>query len=418
MDGDGKMKETKKIDDITRKFASSRDITEDEADYIFIMKVIHRGYLDGKAWKPFYRTGFYHYDFTGLSNSLTGWYKLVCSKLRSGYRGNFISTIPGQIFFAGSRNYDLAEEYAQEAAKTAEEIKFVSTRTNVLSKDFIGNNPTRYGLCTPGDFKDVRYIKSLMARMEGISLEEADNIYSLLKFHQSARQAFRLAHITGRDNIFDVFAEWYQRAGKLIEKSPGNFVHTIPHEICNLYQAKVPIRQCLKLLPYEPVDATIPKNDISIRDIPFDTWIVPYENFVRCTSKRYGFFARNGFNFNDWRFLTSCSDEDFFDVEKFFSGHMPYRGRMIVYKLKVMTGMGIFPARVDRTDKRILVKKEDYDNASIIVNIPEKEIIKRADSYIRYTRDEAYIDVITKLADEGIAKKEYLKEDNWLEMDR
>lgn len=97
---------------------------------------------------------------------------------------------------------------------------------------------------------------------------------------------------------------------------------------------------------------------------------------------------------------------------------MPYRGRMIVYKLKVMTGMGIFPARVDRTDKRILVKKEDYDNASIIANIPEKEIIKRADSYIRYTRDEAYIDVITKLADEGIAKKEYLKEDNWLEMDR
>ena len=344
--------------------------------------------------------------FTGLSNSLTGWYKLYVPSCAADI-SNFISTIPGQIFFAGSRNYDLAEEYAQEAAKTAEEIKFVSTRTNVLSKDFIGNNPTRYGLCTPGDFKDVRYIKSLMARMEGISLEEADNIYSLLKFHQSARQAFRLAHITGRDNIFDVFAEWYQRAGKLIEKSPGNFVHTIPHEICNLYQAKVPIRQCLKLLPYEPVDATIPKNDISIRDIPFDTWIVPYENFVRCTSKRYGFFARNGFNFNDWRFLTSCSDEDFFDVEKFFSGHMR-TGRMIVYKLKVMTGMGIFPARVDRTDKRILVKKEDYDNASIIANIPEKEIIKRADSYIRYTRDEAYIDVITKLVTR-IAKKSISK---------
>ena len=409
------MNETEKIDRITRKFASSRDISEDEADYIFIMKVIHRGYLDGKAWKPFFRAGFYYYDFTDLSRSLAEWYKLACTKLRNGYRGNFISTIPGRIFFAGSRNLDPAEEYARKAAEIAEETSFAPVRTNGLSRDFLEGVPTRYGMRSPGRFKDIEYIKSLMPKMKSMSLEEADNIYDLLKFHQTARQAFRLAHVTGRDGVFDVFAEWYRRAGELIE--PGNFVHTVPRETCNFYQAKVHIRRCLKLLPYEPVSAFLHKKDVSVRDVPFDTLVVPYKDFVWYVAERYGFFARNGISFKNWRFLTSYPEKDNYDIKYFFQGNEPYGELMIIYKLKAMLKMSIRPALMD---EKIFVKDKDYDRASMIMNVSEGDIAERFNprAYSRYTRKEAYIDIITKLADERIAKKEYLDEGEWMEIER
>jgi len=165
--------------------------------------------------------------------------------------------------------------------------------------------------------KDVAYINSLVSSLpvRDITVEEADNIYLLLKTYQAFRVAalredshYRQQTQSAIEPGLNALLFWYKAVEKELKKGrKGNFIYTLPSDLgMNLYQLRKPIQRCLEMLPKEPPEiAARNKEDIPIKDIfldtrCFDEKLVFGEYFGYQTS-RYGFFERNGINLKEWK---------------------------------------------------------------------------------------------------------------------
>ena len=174
--------------------------------------------------------------------------------------------------------------------------------------------PEKKSMHTP---KDVEYINSLTSRLsfQDITEEEADDLYLLFKMYQ----ALKIATLKGSEPLkqgikeatepgLDALFSWYKAVEKELKKNRrGNFVYTLPSDLdMHLYQLRKPIERCLERLPKEPSLVVIRSEDqFPIKDTFLDTKCVTLKGLSSentCYhSSRYGFFARNGINLDEWK---------------------------------------------------------------------------------------------------------------------
>lgn len=174
--------------------------------------------------------------------------------------------------------------------------------------------PEKKSMHTP---KDVEYINSLTSRLsfQDITEEEADDLYLLFKMYQ----ALKIAALKGSESLrrgmkeaaepgLDALFSWYKAVEKELKKNKrGNFVYTLPSDLdMNLYQLRKPIERCLERLPKEPsLVVTRSEDQFPIKDTFLDTKCVTLKGLssenTSYQSSRYGFFARNGINLDEWK---------------------------------------------------------------------------------------------------------------------
>lgn len=310
--------------------------------------------------------------------------------------------------------------------------------------------------------KDISYINSLTSSLHfrDISEDEVDDIYLLLKMYQtlritalkergSLRQGIKDAAEPGLDALFS----WYKAVEKELKKNRrGNFVYTLPSDLdMHLYQLRKPIERCLERLPKEPSLVVIRSEDqFPIKDTFLDTKCVTLKGLSSentCYhSSRYGFFARNGINLDEWKpvwqsdIYTGSSILDQTIVNPTI-GKLRFAEQSLGIKQIVI-------------DDAVAVKEKDYEKMLEVLNLSNSKIMEIADILFQkelneirakkkelprtpenakeldaldrmeniLKRDEILLEHVIKGV--GIAykaqkaRKEYIDEGDWMEIDR
>lgn len=303
--------------------------------------------------------------------------------------------------------------------------------------------------------KDIEYINSLTSRLpfQDITPEEADDLYLLFKMYQALKIATRRGMKEAVEPGLNALLSWYRAIEKELKKNKrGNFVYTLPSDLdMNLYQLRKPIERCLETLPKEPPEVVTRYEDrFSVKDTLLDTKCTKVtgvsDKYIRYHSSRYGFFKRNDIDLEQWKPVIRCREcagDDIFDR----SLGIPILGKLRFAEFS----LGI--KQVVMGDV-VAVKEEDYQKMLEVLNLSNSKIMEIADilfqkelNEIRAKKKELprtpenakELDALDRMENilkrDGIllehvikgvgiaykaqkARKEYIDEGDWMEIDR
>ena len=223
-------REVKKIRELTDKLISQGDVTEDEADCVYMIYRAVRIDAENVA------EGFTEGDedrLVSVQMALSEWYEAVFDALRSGRSGNFVSSVP-----ADTKDARLAEILSRrEKALFVKELPNVSRTLlgDVTAKKVPGGYElsfSRFGIkdrlskgC--GIEKELSLLRKLAEKPKGTDLtpEEADLAFSVLQTVQYLHRKRRLSGDISR--IYETVNIWFQR---VLDGFPSdrNFASTVP----------------------------------------------------------------------------------------------------------------------------------------------------------------------------------------------
>ena len=133
-------KEAKKIEMLTEKLKKEGDVTPDEADYIFIIRCISRGYQEGYAYRLHFENNFnsHSYWINQITVPLKEWYEEVYNKVKKSETGNFITTVPGGLLCSSFKLWVGGENPEHLICRIIEDIqKKLRTQKNVCCNELI-----------------------------------------------------------------------------------------------------------------------------------------------------------------------------------------------------------------------------------------------------------------------------------------
>jgi len=437
------------IKSMTEKLKTQGDVTEDEATYIFILATVVYTYELGQHFGKQHLNDFnFKFNYPDVSEALGEWYDEVRSQISDEFEfHNFITTIPSiplcPVLIGVERSYarTLHAIYkvwykkghilernwtTSNSLHNVDERMFQWLKENApLSFDIMPGSRgkihfVRYGVLgllpvyeseieqeklhkltetktrAP---KDISYINSLTSRLYShgdISLEEADNLYLLLKMYQilraRARQAkgpeaapFRQKIRSMAEPGLNALCLWYEAVEKMLKQGKrGNFVYTLPSDLSmNLYQLRKPIERSLKMLPEEPSEIVARfKDEFLVKDVLLDTKFAKEtgvsDEYVRYHSSRYGFFRRNGIDLSKWKPVMRCEkSEDILDR----SFGIPILGKLRFAEFS----LGI--KQIVMGDA-VAVKEEDYQKMLEVLKLSDSKIMEIAELLVQKELEE------------------------------
>ena len=301
-------KETEKLKKLTQKLRETGDITENEADWIYILRLYTRmSYVrrnsQSREFSAYVANNFLilsEQDLKKISQAFREWYEEVCNKVGSGKDGNFLST----VFYNGVSSLETDEEMAvheltnrimntlrernnenilfQDKDEISSVLSTVSERRCLVSDisyfpyGYNRNGPAlklaRCGLLSrrsnendknalKGITKEGIYLSKLAAKLkdEDVTQEEADNVYLLLKYAQvltalryKEHNYYKAKMLKNQaEKLFSYLSVWYKAVYEAVKDGrSGNFLSTLPAGL-NIHTGKagVYVKKTLKLLP-------------------------------------------------------------------------------------------------------------------------------------------------------------------------
>jgi len=306
--------------------------------------------------------------------------------------------------------------------------------------------------------KDIAYINSLTAQLphQDITLEEADNLYLLFKMYQALRIAI-LDRYTKEEMEevvspgLNALSSWYKTVRKELKRGrQGNFIYTLPNDLdMNLHQLKKPIKECLDMLPKEPIEVkTRLKDKFPVKDIPFDVKCAEEtglsDEYIRYHSSRYGFFKRNDIDLSEWKSILQCKENE--DILDDYAGRILLLGKLrfaehflgikqIVIKDTVAVKEKDYPKMLEvlkLSDSKIMKITEDLAQRELEEIRAEKaKLAKTPENYEKLSILERREDILKRMpAIEHVmkavemvyeaqkAQEEYFNKNDWMEIDR
>lgn len=461
--------EAEKLKKLTEKLRAQGDVTEDEADYIYMLRRIfilyslsHNRFAKKIIENHFMDMGNQYLE--NMAEAFKGWYETVYNLVSQNRSGNFISTVVNDSHQLTPYDYELGEQFTgtpkcineivrkmtdDDATVTFEKSEITSG--NLLSLDIVDYKAQRYGLLTrlkKGSYdppKDIVFLRRMAEKLRDgdISPDEAHAIYTIFKYAQSLYVMKKIRTTVGGDKQFDAlndaFDAWYGAVWKRVRQGAkdGNFLHTVPLSAYSMLKAKRYIRNVLKELP--DYKLFVPMKEKAIETVSFD--ISRKWGNEEIASGRYG-AVRSNVNFDDLC-LFPCTDkagvvlswirlkkEEAYEYEYLIN----YTSRKccgIVGKLEYLAEKGVLPVGLmtDSLDRScIAFHEKDRDIVTRVMSIPD-EMIEDSTSVIKNAYDErALIKSIQKSIEtsksfvavfiQSIAKRREEPDDSWLEIER
>jgi len=298
------IKEAKKIKDLTEKLKREGDVSQEEADFLYmfwkVFEAQRHAYtttneIFGRGTFGFpvlfsmkYRFGFFE-DFTDpVKDAFKEWYKTVSDFTTSGRTGNFVTTIP--TYIATWIKDEETDKFIKCAARslsgddrldevTGKLVKEIYPRTDrLLTLDAVVLYPmtlsfSRYGLVPRLERKtnDLTFLYKMSKKLEkeDISLEESDKIYVITKFFQAMkipnilRPRFRAYGVKeGKkqlDKLQKALATWFKTVYEAAKSGrTGNFLYTVFVDgFTGLEESATYMKKTLALLPEQFVTARL-----------------------------------------------------------------------------------------------------------------------------------------------------------------
>ena len=470
--------EAEKLKKLTEKLRAQGDVTEDEADYIYMLRRIfilyslsHNRFAKKIVENHFMDMGNQYLE--NMAEAFKGWYETVYNLVSQNRSGNFISTVVNDSHPLMPYDYELGEQLTGTPKCINEIVRKMSdddatvtfekseiTSGNLLSLDIVDCKAQRYGLLTrlkKGNYdpKDVVFLRRMAEKLRDgdISADEAHAIYTIFKYAQSLYVMKKLNPTVGGDKQFetlnDAFDAWYGAVWKRVRQGAkdGNFLYTVPLSAYSMLKAKRYIRNVLKELP--DYKLFVPMQEKDIETVSFD--ISQKWGNEEIASDRYG-AVRLNINFDDLC-LFSCTDragvvlswmrwkkEDPYEYE-YLSRRLCRRLRLINYtsrkcygivgKLEYLAEKGVLPVGMmtDSLDRScIAFHEKDRDIVTRVMSIPD-EMIEDGTSVIKNAYDErALIKSIQKSIEtsksfvavfvQSVMKRREEPDDSWLEVER
>ena len=288
------MKEVKIIKNLTEKLKKEKDVSQEEADLVYMLRRIYEAYcyvsskhdsnserkvLDFSMLNSNYFYDAMEYDFTDsftrpMQSAFGKWYRTVADLAASGRTGNFATTIPAFL---------LAEEETADLmrfafTKLSEEDKIIiirgdrarelSVRINkLLTSDALFFYPetglprltfARCGLVPrlERNTNDILFLQRMTEKLksEDITPEESDLIYTIFKFSQTLKsRSFRFYgerkdFKRQTDRLKNALNLWFKTVYEVAKSGrTGNFLHTLP--VCDFTGYSSIVKKTLNLLP-------------------------------------------------------------------------------------------------------------------------------------------------------------------------
>ena len=288
------MKEVKIIKNLTEKLKKEKDVSQEEADLVYMLRRIYEAYcyvsskhdsnserkvLDFSRLNSNYFYDAMEYDFTDsftrpMQSAFGKWYRTVADLAASGRTGNFATTIPAFL---------LAEEETADLmrfafTKLSEEDKIIiirgdrarelSVRINkLLTSDALFFYPetglpmltfARCGLVPrlERNTNDILFLQRMTEKLksEDITSEESDLIYTIFKFSQTLKsRSFRFYgerkdFKRQTDRLKNALNLWFKTVYEVAKSGrTGNFLHTLP--VCDFTGYSSIVKKTLNLLP-------------------------------------------------------------------------------------------------------------------------------------------------------------------------
>lgn len=487
------MKEVKIIKNLTEKLKNEGDVSQEEADLVYMLRRIYEAYCISTFTKsmntrqkvsgfPSLKSNLYDvavsFDFTGsfidpMCSAFREWYKTVVDLVSSGRTGNFVTTIPvvdschrwnrkekdtaGFMKLAISR---LSEEDRLTEIKGERAIETLPQTKKLLSFDamFSGSSSylystltfSRYGLLprlerSTSDILFLQEMTEKLKRENDISLEEADMIFTIIKFFQTfkvhklryrnEKNSLELQANTVKSSLLYWFKEVYQtvKSGK-----SGNFLYALPVSgLSSMGQSLTYIRKTLDLLSDQFFIAKLPKKP----ELPDMAWVFFDEERNVLLSQRYGVIREVAEADKYAVFPDDCGSfyrleelekarlkENFDENEYAFSIYTFFSKNKInpsVVKSQYLRKKGILPVCLfcqpcNWRDKYYLAyKKEDRDAAEKIFKIPDERLLSELpefpnkDDFMKAIEESLYV------FDINFCRSDAIDEDNsWVDITR
>ena len=351
-------KETEKLKKLTQKLRETGDVTEDEADWIYILRrVVQMSYLSEhlSSYSSYIKNNFVPLNYLEeISLAFYEWYEEVYDIAKAGKRGNFLSTVFFNDIYLTNRKeiavqeqmneivyliYDGVSMHRKTLFRSGNEISFVSS---LISEDrclvsdvsffpYYKNSPAlklaRFGLLSrysfekdkTGDTKEGIYLSKLVIKLKhkDITPEEADNVYLLLKYAQTLTVLYKGEKNEEKkkilkkqsDKLFNYLSVWYKTVYEAVKDGrSGNFLTTLPaKQEIHTGKAGIYVKRALKLLPAN-IDSLYFFNDDTIQAplISFDIDIVKRN----ATTKIDSSFRYNGINIDTSGFVIIKKEDE------------------------------------------------------------------------------------------------------------
>lgn len=297
------MKEVKTIERLTEKLKKEKDVSQEEADLIYMLRRIYEAYCIStfarssnvrarvfvfQNLKPHIYDSAIGFDFTKsflnpMCDAFREWYKIVSALVASGKTGYFVTTLPVN---------DLCRRWKKEERDTAGFMKSTISRLseedrvievsgeqakeiylqikNLLCADALFRKNelhsllifSRYGLLSrlKRSMNDVLFVQKMTEKLrsEGdITLDEADVIFTVIKFVQTIKTR-KFQHYIEKseakmqaNELKGELSNWFKAVYDTVKSGrTGNFLYTLPIDgLTDMGHALVYIRKIQKLLP-------------------------------------------------------------------------------------------------------------------------------------------------------------------------
>lgn len=412
--------EAEKIKRLTEKLREQGDISEDEADYIYMLRRIFALYnatyyaifLPDPAAKTTIKRCFTDMGkeyMESTAGAFEDWYKAVCELVNNKKSGNFISTVVVKSNRLNVYDFGLGEkrrkthgyirtiiENISEKDKITEFQESEIVSGNLLSLDVVNHKASRYGLAgrIENKFsnltKDVFYLHDMSEKLqktEDISFDESTLIYTIFKFAQSLFIVKKFYPIFGGEGqlkaLDNALHKWFRSVWQCVKqgKENGNFLYTVPLDGYFMFKAKTYIKNIFKGLQKNESFAVMGRE--AVRGISLD--ISKKDNGIflhRHGSIRPEISLDDLYTFPcsdmvgvacSWMYFKKGEESECSCLISPFSK----KCYGMVGKLEYLAEKGIFPVMVTMNSSEkgnIVFHKEDRDIAAQVMSIPDKII--------------------------------------------
>ena len=342
-------REALKLKLLTEKLKSQGDVTEDEADWIYMFRIVFLMTCakdKSLAYVPRTVCNMLEDNFVGsypyvsapnnqVSEAFFDWYDAVYRHVYNGMTGNCLSTVPYltniSINSPAEKNInDIIHKIVCELPnrdkwsvraedKEVDDILPFISKRRMLANDICycryglmmqQLTMSRYGLLNrlskgeDGDTKDVNYLHSMADKLKSgndITEDEADNIYLILKFAQAAYVNWK-SDCLGYDrhdeekqkvkkeqvnSLMNGLLTWFKAVYEAVKQGrTGNFTYTLPMNLnYNIGKAKTYVRKALEVLPPDYTILHSIREITGIKGTPIDSYIV--DNTIGMTIRSY-----------------------------------------------------------------------------------------------------------------------------------
>ena len=448
-------KELERLKMLTEKLKNEGDITEDEADWLYMFRRIYKmsymsyNFVFNSSQYNKYRDILKNFPIANLpcnkiSEEFLEWYKTVERYVETGRQGNFLSTIP-------------TNETQDVGVHFEDRVEIVLKRL----KDFLGKAdvPEGYsGRVLTGDIekcmryvfsryglekrpkarkkKDIDFLSRMTKKLKhqgDITEDEADLIYMLVKYACVVKCAIR----ADLDELYTALQEWYKSVSEDVKAGrQGNFLYTLPTNFdLDIGDARHYIFESLKLLPAEcdkmiffdaePEYGCFFLDSFCSQEIIAPPYPAPHRTEV--VSYRWGCMKRAGLDIDRYAKLKDPSKSSYAWIDlagkklerapDFEKEGGRYRG--IIIKLEYLKNHGMIPfgVAIQNGECYLLFDERAYEKAKPILNIPDERIEKIATGY-KEALEIIDSDVLRDMALESLIDRTPAVGSEWMEITR